>query len=152
MLTQKVSSQEDTGFTEETISSISLFGALDSDQIQTLLRLMQVRRCRSGEHIFSSGDLPSDIFILLNGRVDLVVNQAGVHRIQDSFSFGDTFGETAIIGIQPQIGTAIAFADDVKLLVLSREALIDIQQENIEIFAILMMNIARTVSRKLHKV
>lgn len=150
MLTQKVSLQEDPGFTEETISSISLFGALNPNQIQGLLPLMQVRLCRSGEHIFSAGDLPSDIYVLLSGRVDLVVNQGGVHRIRDSFGFGDTFGETAVIGIQPQIGNAIAFADDVKLLVISREALIELQERDVEVFAILMMNIARAVSRKLH--
>ena len=150
MLTQKVSLQEDPGFTEEAMLSISLFGALNLNQIQTLLPLTQVRQCRSGEHIFSAGDLPSDIYVLLSGRVDLVVNQQGVHRIRDSFGFGDTFGETAVIGIQPQIGNAIAFADDVKLLVLSREALIELQAREVEIFAILMMNIARTVSRKLH--
>lgn len=150
MLSQTVSVQQDIMLSDEIISYISLFGALNREQLDTLLSYMHVRECRSGERIFSKGDLPSDIYILLNGRVDFLMDDGDVTRIQSSYKKGDVFGETAVIGIQTQLGTTVASGDDVQILVLSREALINIQKDNIELYGILMMNIAREVSRKFH--
>lgn len=151
MLTQKVLLEEDAVvLSRELISSISLFGALSDRQQAIVLGVMTIRNCRAGEHIFSAGDQPSDIFVLINGRVDLVTEEGGVHRIQHAVRQGEMFGETAVIGIQNQICTAIASNDDAQLLVLSSEGLDQIQREDTGLFAILMMNIARDVSRKLH--
>jgi len=150
MLAQMVQEQRKITLSEETISYVSLFGALDREQLERLLGYMTQRHCRSGERIFSRGDLPSDIYVLLQGRVDFVVEEHGVARLKTSYKVGDTFGETAVIGIQTQIGSAIASGDDVELLVLSRDSLLLLHKEDPYLYGVLMMNIAREVSRKLH--
>lgn len=141
-----------TGVTlsEKQIEKISLFGALTSQQRDRLLRESAVRHCRLGEQIFCEGDLPSDIYIILRGRVDLICERDNVHQIKQILTQGECFGETAVIGIQPQAATAIASTRDVSLLVLTSHLLIDIEKNNKELFALLMMNIARDVSRKIH--
>lgn len=150
MLTQEMVIDEEIQLSTEIRELISLIGGLTEAQLTTFLRFLCVRHCNAGERIFLEGDLPSNIYILTCGRVDLVVEKNGVPAIQNVFKPGDTFGETAVIGIQNQLGTAIASGDDVELLVLSREALINILETDIELYGILMMNIARDVSRKLH--
>ncbi|MFT7558231.1 MAG: CRP/FNR family cyclic AMP-dependent transcriptional regulator [Flavobacteriales bacterium] len=135
---------------EELLSYISLFGALSRVELDGLLSFTAVRQCRSGERLFEQDDLPSDIFILLKGRVDLVMDRGGITRIYESYKCGDSFGESAVIGIQTQIGSAIASGDNVELLVLSREALMSLHNSDSELYATLMMNIARELSRKLH--
>ena len=150
MLKQQVSINEPIMLAEETTLAVSLFGAMSPQQLRSMLDLMTLRKCRSGEHLFCAGDLPSNIFVLVQGRVDLIVEQGGIHCIHRSFKVGDTIGETAVIGIQKQIGTAIASSDDVELLELSHQALMDIHSQDKELFCLLMMNIARDVSRKLH--
>lgn len=141
-----------TGVTlcEEQIEKISLFGALNDEQRNRLLKESTVRHCRFGEQIFCEGDLPSDIYIVLSGRVDLICERDNIHEIKQILKEGECFGETAVIGIQPQAATAVAATRDVSLLVLNSHSLIDIEKHNKELFALLMMNIARDVSRKIH--
>jgi len=150
MLNQAVKFQDEIILSKDTIGSISLFGAVNQDQLAVLLKFMCIRNCHAGERIFSAGDLPSEIYIVLHGRVDFVTENKGVHNIQSSYKLGDLLGETAVIGIQKQMGTAIAYGEKTQLLVLTRDALISIQREHTELYGILMMNIARDLSRKLH--
>ena len=44
--------------------------------------------------------------------------------------------------------TAVS-AEDTEIIVLSRHALIELQKQDIEMFALLMMNIARELARRL---
>ena len=150
MFKQQVSANEPIVLAQETTLAVSLFGAMNPQQLRAILDLMTVRKCHAGEHLFYAGDLPSNIYILLHGRVDLIVEQEGVHCLRKSFKVGETIGETAVIGIQKQVGTAIASSDDVELLELSHQALLDIHAQDKELFCLLMMNIARDVCRKLH--
>ena len=134
------------------VESVSLFGALTPEQLGELWTHIECRHYTAGEKIFSQGDLPSDIFILASGRVDFVVEKGGVHRIEQSHMPGDTFGETAFIGIQPQVGSAMVAGGEVAdVLVISRGSLMQIHVENPELFGLLMMNLAREVSRKFHR-
>jgi len=151
MITQWSFPEKRVELSQDQIEQISLFGALDEVQKQILLEGSSLRHCRIGEHIFDAGDLPSDIYIVLSGRVDLITERMNVHEIQQILKEGDCFGHTAVIGIQPQATSAIVSAKEATLLVLPSKLLIDIQQNDKELFALLMMNIARDVSRKIHK-
>lgn len=129
----------------------SLFGGVSPLQLTMLEPYLESRQYAPGDKIFLQGDLPSEIFILIQGEIDLVVEQAGVYRIEASYERGDTFGETAFIGIQPQVGTAIVSAGEpVLTLSFTRESLFQLNQESSELFGLLMMNVAREVSRKIH--
>jgi CRP-like cAMP-binding protein len=63
---------------------------------------------------------------------------------------GQCFGETSVIGIQPHAATAIS-VKDTELIVLSRKALLSLFKINLELFSILILNIAREACRRLHK-
>lgn len=130
---------------------VSLFGALKEHQIMDLLSYMSTKSFTTGEVIFNKGDLPSDIYIVLSGHVDFSVIKSDASLHVMDFKPGDCFGETAVIGIQPQIGEAIAFGN-VDTLVLSREGLMAMAECSPKLFSILMMNIARDVSRRVHDV
>ncbi len=66
------------------------------------------------------------------------------------FGEGHCFGETSVIGIQPHAATAIS-AEDTELIVLSRNALLSLFKIDLELFSILVLNIAREACRRLHK-
>ena len=55
-----------------------------------------------------------------------------------------------MIGIQPHAATAIT-VDDTELIVLSRNALLSLLKSDLELFSILILNIAREACRRLHK-
>ncbi len=54
----------------------------------------------------------------------------------------------ALMAMHPLTATALA-AEDSEIMVLSRQALLRLRYEDIELFALLMMNIARELARRL---
>lgn len=129
---------------------ISLFGALDDKQLNQLCAYLHVEQHKAGDTIFSQGEPPSSIYILLDGRVDCVFDHEDLHTLQASLTYGDVFGESAFIGIQPQSGTAKVTAA-ATLLVLDRDALMALHDKDLELFALLIMNMARELGRKYQK-
>jgi CRP/FNR family cyclic AMP-dependent transcriptional regulator len=132
------------------LDEISIFGGLNESQLyQVFKRLMQVRY-QAGEVIFREGESASYIYIVMTGRVDLVFDVGGQPLLKAELEPGTCFGETAVIGIQPHSATSIAM-EKTDLLVLSGAALEDIYQTDKELFAMLILNIARESSRRLCK-
>jgi len=139
----------ETASLQQVREKTSLFGALDNQQLERLLSYMGEKSFHSGEVIFSQGDVPCNIYILYCGQVHLsIVKETGALAAMDFFP-GDCFGESAVIGIQPQIGDATALSN-AKALTLSTQGLIDLLENDADLLCILMMNIAREVSRRLH--
>ena len=128
---------------------ISLLGALDELQVERLYSYMEHKTFAPGDVVFCQGDMPSDIFILYSGQVHLTIFKHDDSVTTMDFYPGDCLGETSVIGIQPQIGDAVA-TKKTKALVLSKHSLLELLEEDTQLFGILMMNVAREVSRRLH--
>lgn len=138
-------------FEDLSVGAVSLFGAMRPAQLETLWQYLEVRQYSPSQQIFQQQELPSAIYVVVSGKVDFFVERAGVLAIEACYEAGKTFGESAFLGIQPHIGTAqVRSTGPAELFVLTRDALIDIQQAHGELFALLMMNLAREVSRKYH--
>jgi len=158
MFSQQNNSDESKRYVAEAACSLSselrdttsLLGAFTDSQISSLLRSGRYRDFRAGERVFNQGDLPKSVYIVVSGRVDLVVRKSGIYSLEASFLPGDSLGETALIGIQPQVGSAIVVGDDAELLEISRDVILNLYDEDLELYGLLMMNIARELSRKLH--
>ena len=128
---------------------VSLFGALAGAQIDDLWDHLNIRIYRAGEKIFEQGDLPNEVYIVLSGKVDFVLENQGVLQIEACFQAGQTFGESAYLGIQPHVGSAqVRSTGDAEIIVLTRDALMNIQKQDKDLFALLVMNLSREVSRK----
>tara|TARA_B100000809_G_scaffold265220_1_gene323360 strand:+ start:431 stop:928 length:498 start_codon:yes stop_codon:yes gene_type:complete len=132
------------------LDEISLFGALEQGQQYDIFKKLQQVRYNAHEMIFKQGDQPSHIYIVLSGRVRLVFDAENHPLSKGEFPPGACFGETSVIGIQTHSASTIA-VEDTELLVLSKEALMEIFDEDKELFARLMLNIAREASRRLHQ-
>ncbi len=130
---------------------VSLFGALSDEQLDRVIPLLKIKSVDDGHIIFNQGQLPCNVYILLSGEVIMRVTRDDGSCGKMIYKVGDCFGETAVIGIQSQLGEARA-SKDARVMVLSRSNLLDIANSDSEIFGILMMNIAREVSRRLHGV
>jgi len=128
---------------------ISLFGGLSDHQMDVLLPKLKEIFAREGDTVFRQEQLPCNVYIVLSGEVLLEVAREDGSCCTMTYLPGDCFGETAVIGIQPQLGLAKAEKDS-QLLVLSRSCLMDLLSVDKELFGILMMNVAREVSRRLH--
>ncbi|MBC8469369.1 MAG: cyclic nucleotide-binding domain-containing protein [Planctomycetes bacterium] len=132
------------------LSKISIFAGLSRKQLDTLFRLLEKARYKAGKHVFNEGEQPSHIYIVTSGSVKLVANANQTPLELIVFEEGQCFGETSVIGILPHDATAIS-VEDTELIVLSRKALLSVFKVDLELFSILILNIAREACRRLHK-
>jgi CRP-like cAMP-binding protein len=101
-----------------------------------------------GEYIFQKGDMPSHIYIVTRGKIDLLIVDQGLTVPIKTLGAGDCFGEASLMSMQRHVATAVA-CDDSEVIVLSKDALLRLQKEDAALFSILMMNIARELARRL---
>ena len=131
------------------LGGISVFGALAGVQLEQLWHYLEVRRYGPGQQVFRQSELPSGIYVVLSGKIDFILDNDGLLQIESCYEAGETFGESAYLGIQPHIGSAqVRSTGPAEVLVLTRASLIDMQQQDQDLFALLIMNLAREVSRK----
>ena len=132
------------------LNEISIFAGLSDKQLYTLFRLLEKTCYKKGEKVFEQGSQPSNIYIIKSGSVKLVINEKSDLLELIVFEEGQCFGETSVIGIQPHAATAIA-VEDTELIVLSRNALLSLLKTDLDLFSILILNIAREACRRLYK-
>ena len=124
------------------LSKITLFGGFEKNNLQDLLDNLSEINIEKGQVIFKEGDSPTDIYIVLEGRAEFFLNGEKFLDIEPGFSMA----ETAVLGIQKHVFTAIA-ATDMDLLVLSKKKLMELFHENKDIFSLLILNMARELAR-----
>lgn len=132
------------------LDQISLFGGLSEDQLHTMFGKLKLVHYKAQDMIFKQGDQPSYIYIVLTGEIRLVFEHADHPLSKAQFLPGACFGETSVIGIQPHSASTLAVVDT-DLLVLSKENLMEIFDSDKTLFGMLILNIAREASRRLHK-
>jgi len=131
------------------LGEISVFGALTTAQLESLWQYLEVQSFAAGQRVFSQGDLPSDIYIVISGKVDFIVEKDDVFNVEGCFETGQTFGESAFLGIQPHVGsTQVRSIGSAELLTFTRDSLIKMQEQDLELFTLVLMNFARDLSRK----
>ncbi|MHC4873805.1 MAG: cyclic nucleotide-binding domain-containing protein [Planctomycetota bacterium] len=132
------------------LNKIAVFGGLNDRQLADIFKLLQKTKYAKGSFVFEKGDSPSHIYIVLSGRVELLLEAGGKFLAKNIFEKGDCFGETAVIGIQKHTASAVAL-EETKLIVLPRKALFNIWETDKELFGMLVLNIAREACRRLNQ-
>lgn len=130
------------------LSQISIFGGLTKVQRVRVFKRLEGGIVRKGDYVFEKGDEPTHVYIVRNGAVDLLITDGEVVIEKKQLGVGECFGEASLMSMHRHTATAVA-AEDSEILVLSRHAFIELQKEDIELFALLMMNIARELARRL---
>ncbi|MFL6263070.1 MAG: cyclic nucleotide-binding domain-containing protein [Thermoanaerobaculia bacterium] len=101
---------------------------------------------KAGEHIFREGDLGTEMYIINEGKVE-ILNQVGdEEQVLAVLEKGDFFGEMSVLEDLPRAATARA-ATDVRLLQINGSTFDQLLQGNPEI-AVRMM---RKLSRRLRE-
>jgi len=130
------------------LSQISLFGGTSELQLKSIFRRLESGRVKKGAFVFKKGDEPFYIYIVKSGKLDLLLTDDEVVLEVHELGVGECFGEASIMSMHKHTATAVA-KEDSEVMVLSRRALIELRHEDIELFALLMMNIARELARRL---
>ncbi|MDR0452324.1 MAG: cyclic nucleotide-binding domain-containing protein [Treponema sp.] len=122
----------------------SFFGGLMEGQIEALVPLMQIENFEEGDCIIQEGQPNDKIYFILEGRAEAL--KKGVRLFV--FEEGTTFGEMEVLDIMATEATIRCLAPT-RVMFLSNRALRSLHKSDIETFSILIMNLARDISRRL---
>jgi CRP-like cAMP-binding protein len=126
------------------LQAYSLFGGLTVDQIDIIRPLMGTARFNAGDIIIKE-DFPNDsIFFIMEGHVLVSRRGVGLAELPE----GQTFGEMELLDVMPAAATVSA-ATNVSVVIISNRCIRSVYQRDPKVFGIIMMNLARDLSRRL---
>jgi CRP-like cAMP-binding protein len=128
------------------LQKYALFGGITEEQIGKLLPLMENEEYGADSDIIVEGKRNDKIHFIEEGRVAVI--KEGM--VLSEFSEGDTFGEMEVLDVMPSAAT-IKAVTPVRLLSMSNKTLHDIYKTDVSVFSMLLMNLARDLSRRLRK-
>jgi len=140
----------DVGTVIPILSKIAIFGGLSDSHLYKVFRVLRKGSFNTGDIIFREGDSPQFIYIVKSGTIDLVIPDNDIIIEKMTLRSGECFGESAFMAIQRQTATAISL-DTSEVMVFSKDALKELHNDDLELFSILMMNIARELARRLEQ-
>lgn len=140
------------------LASTPIFGGIPREALSTLASLLERRSLAEASRVVAEGEGARELFVVERGDLEVTRHAhvtegpsphdeelvlARLHR-------GDCFGEMSLLDIQPRSASVTA-RTDVSLLVLPYRELLGLSQRDHHTFALLVLNIAREVSRRLRE-
>jgi len=124
----------------------ALFGGMLEDQIENLIPLMVKEEFEQDKIIITEGKSNDKIFFILSGQVS--ISKMGKTLVK--FSEGDMFGEMEVLDVMPAVATITALTP-VTAMSISNRALRAVYNIDVKTFSLMIMNLARDLSRRLRK-
>jgi CRP-like cAMP-binding protein len=128
----------------EKLQRYSLFGGLLPDQIQQILPHMADSSYNAGDIIIVEGKPNDRIWFIIEGRIEVTKNNVILCEIGE----GNTFGEMEVLDVMPSVATIKAVAPT-RVISISNRGLREIYKSDIHSFSLIVMNLARDMSRRL---
>ncbi len=118
---------------ESVLRSIPLFGTLKEADLHRLESRLVRRRYNGGEIVFHMGDEGGNLYILLSGRVKIMIpSEEGEEMILAILGAGEILGEISLIDGQPRSATVQAMKDT-EVFCLYREDFLEVLQERFDV-------------------
>ena len=140
------------------LKQVDIFYNLTSSHINLIGNLCRVKNYQLGDIVFREGDNSDELYIILQGDVDIQINPALVTGSPpENFSSstiatlrrGQSFGEIALVDHGVRSATARVTQDDTRLIIIPRSELIQLCEKNPLLGYHLMYNLASDLAFKL---
>jgi len=128
------------------LQKYSLFGGLLEDQIDRILPLMEYETYEAGNVIIAEGTPNDRIRFIIEGLVAVVKDNVELTKFKE----GDFFGEMEVLDVMPSAAT-IKAQNLTHVLSISNRSLREIYKIDIKAFSLILMNLARDLSRRLRR-
>ncbi|HDT11250.1 MAG TPA: cyclic nucleotide-binding domain-containing protein [bacterium] len=119
------------------MKNVELFNDIPGEVLADIASLLEEESYEKGSYIVSEGELGKELFIIIQGEVEVV---SGGNRI-DKMTAGASFGEMSLIDSQPRSADVVAL-EDVLLLKIERDDFHEIlkQREEVALGIIKVLN------------
>ena len=133
------------------LATMPVFGGLNEPTLECLTDLAQPVAVEKGDHFFREGDESHSMYVLESGAIVIFKSWEGKSILLRRMLAGDCFGEMALIDLFPRSASVLA-VENCKALEITPTTPLEIFRLDSEQFALLQMNMAREVSRRLRHV
>ncbi len=125
-----------------------VFGGLNDDSLQLIVGQAKLRHMPADEYFFREGDASDSLYVLEAGVVVIERTWKESAIALCKFQRGDCLGEMSLIDLMPRSASARADTD-CEAIEIPRRSLFELYKQDVEQYAIIMMNMGREVSRRL---
>jgi CRP/FNR family transcriptional regulator, cyclic AMP receptor protein len=124
----------------------SLFGGLRHEEIDLVRPYLELATWQPGEYVLKEGETNGRLHFVLDGLVRVTKR----NRTLVDLGEGDTFGEVELLDVMPAVASIVALKPT-KLAMISNKSLHSLYKSNPSLFAMLVMNLARDLARRLRR-
>jgi len=128
------------------LQQYSLFGGMLPEQIEKIQPLLIQSSYSSGEIVLKEGAQNDRIYFILDGRVEVTKGDCVLSELGE----GDAFGEMELLDVLPSAATIRALSP-LRVAAISNHAVHQIYCMDPKVFALMIMNLARDLSRRLRR-
>jgi CRP/FNR family cyclic AMP-dependent transcriptional regulator len=135
-----------------------IFYHIDEAGIESIAKLCQERTYRDGQMIFEENSSGDELYIIAEGKVKILVDpsmvseQSGAHheeQVITTLHRGQSFGEIALVDQGIRSATARSASNHTHLLVIPRDKLLSLCEQEPRLGYRLMRNLAADLAMKL---
>ena len=128
--------------------TIPLFDGLRPSQAKIVTLMGELKKFSKGQHVIRTGDKGDEMYLLLTGAADVIINPMTQAKRVRTLQRGDVLGEMALIGDHVRTADVVA-TDDVEVLAVNDRFLGRMQQRYPRIGAKIFLNLAKILSTRL---
>lgn len=125
-----------------------IFAGLSDSALTLILDHSKTVEVQAGDHFFREGDPADSFFVVKSGAVLIEKSWRGTPIKLRRLGIGDCVGEMAIMDLLGR-SASVRAETDCQAIEIPRTTLHKLYQQDLEQYAIIMMNMGREVSRRL---
>ena len=127
-----------------------LFAGLNDTTLDLLSHELKCEMAAPGQMLIAEGELAAHMFVVLSGEVEVLHKGGRDHDVRVALlGPTDWVGEMAILDVQPRSASVRSLASTALLRVTAADVRRLLYERALDQYAILVMNIARELSRRL---
>jgi len=130
------------------LREMPIFGGLRDDLLEVIGASARRVSIPRGSFFFREGEEGGSLFVLERGRVSIAKEWGGRSHSQSQLKQGDCFGELSLLDLGRR-SASIRADDDCVALELTSAEILRICQSDVEQLALVYMNMARELARRL---
>jgi hypothetical protein len=123
----------------------TFFQGLADEVVQPFLAKSNIIECKAGDQVLKKGNVAQNMFIVLAGNLEVRDGGEVIQRLGQ----GDLLGEVAFLLGNPRSADVFAVSDDTRILSLSETAVRKHIEDDPEVAAKVLLNIAKMLCQKL---
>lgn len=132
----------------ELLQQMPIFGAIREDALAFLLEPATEVAVAAGAYFCREGEPAQSMYVLERGAVAILKHWEGRELLLRHLGAGDCFGEMALLDFHPR-SASVQAVEDCTAIELGPQHLMRLYEHDLEQFALIQMNLAREMSRRL---